>query len=80
MNIVISNSTSTPIYVQIAEQIKKSILSEQIDEGEMLPSIRSLAKDLHISVITTKNAYEILEREGLIESIQGKGFYVAAKN
>lgn len=80
MNIIISNSSNTPIYEQIKEQIKNKIVSNELKAGELLPSIRSLAKDLRISVITTKNAYEQLEREGYVETIPGKGFYVANKN
>lgn len=80
MNIIISNSSNTPIYEQIKEQIKNKIVSNELKTGELLPSIRNLAKDLKISVITTKNAYEELEREGYVETIQGKGTYVANKN
>lgn len=80
MNLIISNSSNTPIYEQIKEQIKNKILSNELKTGELLPSIRSLAKDLRISVITTKNAYEELEREGYVETIPGKGTYVANKN
>lgn len=80
MNIIISNSSNTPIYEQIKEQIKNKIVSNELKIGEVLPSIRNLAKDLRISVITTKNAYEELEREGYVETIPGKGTYVANKN
>ena len=80
MNIIISNSSNTPIYEQIKEQIKNKIVLNELKTGELLPSIRSLAKDLRISVITTKNAYEELEREGYVETIPGKGTYVANKN
>lgn len=80
MNIIISNSSNTPIYEQIKEQIKNKIVSNELKTGELLPSIRSLAKDLRISVITTKNAYEELEKEGYIETIPSKGTYVADKN
>ena len=80
MNIIISNSSNVPIYEQIKEQIKSKIISNELKAGEMLPSIRSLAKDLRISVITTKNAYEGLEREGYVETIVAKGTYVANKN
>ncbi|TCK98552.1 GntR family transcriptional regulator [Natranaerovirga hydrolytica] len=80
MDIIISNSSSDPIYVQITNQIKKHIISETLKEGDMLPSIRKLAKNLHISVITTKRAYEELEREGLINSVPGKGFFIATQN
>lgn len=80
MNIIISNSTGTPIYEQIYSQIKALILSSSLKEGEPLPSMRALAQDLRISVITTKRAYEMLEADGLIESYTGKGSFVAAKN
>lgn len=80
MNIIISNSSNTPIYEQIKEQIKNKIVSNELKTGELLPSIRNLAKDLRVSVITTKNAYEELEREGYVETIPGKGTYVANKN
>jgi len=80
MNIIISNSSNTPIYEQIREQIKNKIISNELKAGELLPSIRNLAKDLKISVITTKNAYEELEREGYVETIPGKGTYIACKN
>lgn len=80
MNIIISNSSNIPIYEQIKEQIKNKIVSNELKTGEVLPSIRNLAKDLRISVITTKNAYEELEREGYVETIPSKGTYVANKN
>ncbi len=80
MNIIISNSSNTPIYEQIKEQIKNKIISNELKAGELLPSIRNLAKDLRISVITTKSAYEQLVAEGYLETVQGKGFYVANKN
>lgn len=80
MNIIINNSSNTPIYEQIKEQIKNKIVSNELKVGELLPSIRSFAKDLRISVITTKNAYEALEKEGYVETIPGKGTYVASKN
>jgi len=80
MDIIISNSSNTPIYEQIKEQIKNKIVSNELKIGELLPSIRSLARDLRISVITTKNAYEELEREGYVETVPGKGTYVASKN
>lgn len=80
MNIIISNSSNKPIYEQIKEQIKNKIVSNELKIGEQLPSIRNLAKDLRISVITTKNAYEELEKEGYVETIPGKGVYVANKN
>lgn len=80
MRIVISNSAKEPIYEQIKRQIKESILKGELQEHEMLPSIRQLAKDLHISVITAKRAYDDLEREGFIVSVVGKGSFVAGLN
>lgn len=80
MRIIISNSSSEPIYQQIVSQLKELILKDQLKAGDALPSIRSLAKELHISVITTKRAYEELEKEGLIETVPGKGSFVAAHN
>lgn len=80
MNIIISNSSQQPIYEQIVTQIKQSIMMGELNEAEALPSIRSLAKELQISVITTKRAYDELEAEGFIVTIQGKGTYVAAQN
>ena len=80
MNLIISNSSGKPIYEQITAQIKNSILSGELQEGEALPSMRALAKDLRISVITTKRAYEDLERDGFITSVPGKGSLVARKN
>ena len=80
MEIVISNSNGVPIYEQIKEQIKNKIISGELKEQELLPSIRALAKDLRCSVITTKNAYEELEKEKYIKSIPGKGFYVVKVN
>lgn len=76
MNINIQSKSSVPIYEQIKNQMKDSIIAKELQEGEPLPSIRSLARDLKISVITTKRAYEELEKEGLIYSVAGKGFYV----
>jgi len=73
-------NSGEPIYKQIAEQFKEEILSGKIKEGEYLPSIRGLAKELRISVITTMKAYEELESEGLVTASQGKGFYVNAQN
>ena len=78
MDIVIQNTSQLPIYEQIVRQVKGLILSGDLSEGEALPSIRMLAKDLHISVITTKRAYEELEREGYIVSVPGKGCFVGA--
>lgn len=80
MNIIISNANNRPIYEQIYLQIKSAIISADLQEGDLLPSIRNLAKDLRISVITTKRAYDELEREGYIYSVAGKGSYVAEKN
>lgn len=80
MNILISNSSGQPIYDQIVTQIKGLIISGELKEGDALPSMRILAKELRISVITTKRAYEELEREGFITSITGKGSFVSIKN
>ena len=80
MNIIISNSSGRPIYDQISAQIKEKILTGQLEEGEALPSMRLLAKELRISVITTKRAYEELERDGFIVTMTGKGSFVAEKN
>lgn len=80
MNILISNSNGQPIYEQIVTQIKGLIISGDLNEGDALPSMRVLAKELRISVITTKRAYEELEREGFITSMTGKGSFVAVKN
>ena len=80
MTVLIDNKSGTPIYDQIYSQIKSQIISGSLGEDEMLPSIRSLAKDLRISFITTKRAYEELENEGFIYTIPGKGCYVARKN
>jgi GntR family transcriptional regulator len=78
--ILIDSKSGVPIYDQIATQIKEQILDGSLPEGEALPSIRSLAKDLRISVITTKRAYEELEQEGFIDTMPGKGSYVAVQN
>lgn len=80
MDIIISNSSDKPIYEQITTQIKNNVITGVLLAGEALPSMRLLAKELHISVITTKRAYEDLEREGFIETVTGKGSYVARKN
>ena len=80
MTILIDNRSGVPIYDQIFTQIKSQILSGALSENEALPSIRSLAKDLRISVITTKRAYEELEREGFLYTVPGKGCFVAPKN
>lgn len=80
MNILIDNKSGSPIYDQIYTQIKNQIINGVLKENEMLPSIRGLAKDLRISFITTKRAYEELERDGFIYTVQAKGCYVAPKN
>ncbi|GKX65013.1 GntR family transcriptional regulator [Inconstantimicrobium mannanitabidum] len=80
MRVVISNSAGVPIYEQIKEQIKSAILSGEVKEGEMLPSIRQLARDLKISVITTTRAYNDLQSEGFVSNVQGKGCYVLPQN
>ena len=80
MNIIISNASPEPIYKQISNQIKELILNKKLTEGESLPSIRKLAKDLRVSVITTKRAYEVLEEEGFVDTVQGKGCFVSSQN
>ena len=80
MQLYIDNRSGAPIYDQIYSQIKDSILSGQVTEGEALPSIRALAKDLRISVITTKRAYDELESEGFIYTLPGKGCFVAERS
>lgn len=80
MDIIISNSSGQPIYEQICRQIKGAIASGKLRPGEALPSIRNLARDLRISVITTKRAYEELERDGFIQTVAGKGSFVAQQN
>ena len=80
MNVLIDNKSGEPIYNQIYSQIKNQIISGELKEDEMLPSIRGLAKDLRISFITTKRAYEELEREGFIYTLPAKGCYVAPQN
>ncbi len=80
MEILIANASDRPIYAQIASQIQDAILSGELVEGQALPSIRSLANDLHISVITTKRAYADLEEAGFIDTVQGKGSFVAGGN
>lgn len=80
MNIVVSNTSGVPIYEQISKAIKNDILSGELKEKSSLPSIRSLASELRVSVITTKRAYEELEREGFIYTLPGKGSYVAEQN
>lgn len=80
MKIIITNTSGKPIYEQIKEQIKEAILSGDVNEGDMLPSIRQLARDLKISVITTTRAYTDLEQEGFIAIQQGRGCFVLPKN
>ncbi|WP_240986909.1 GntR family transcriptional regulator [Acididesulfobacillus acetoxydans] len=80
MHLTISNASEEPIYQQILTQIKTLIIQGEMSGGEALPSIRALAKDLQISVITTKRAYEELEREGFIDTVPGKGSFVAVQN
>lgn len=80
MDIILSNSSGKPIYEQIADQIKEQIMSGELAAGDALPSMRLLAKDLRISVITTKRAYEELERAGFLENVPGKGCFVAPQN
>ena len=80
MDIIISNSSGVPIYEQIEEQIKSQIMIGELQEGEALPSMRVLAKELKISIITTKRAYEDLERDGFIESVTAKGCFVKGIN
>ena len=80
MELVIRNTTNQPIYDQIYTQIKNEILNGNLQPDEALPSIRALARDLRISVITTKRAYDELEKEGFLYAIPAKGFFVAAKN
>ncbi|HJN09253.1 MAG TPA: GntR family transcriptional regulator [Pirellulaceae bacterium] len=80
MKILLSNASPAPIYDQIAGQIKEQIVNGQLTEGFALPSIRRLAKDLQVSVITTKRAYEELEKDGFIHAVRGKGCFVAAQN
>ena len=80
MKIIVSNRSGIPIYEQIKEQIKAAIFSGELQEDDILPSIRQLARDLKISVITTTRAYSDLEQEGFIASVQGKGCYVLPRN
>lgn len=80
MEIIISNASGKPIYEQITTQIKAQIMNGDLKSGDMLPSIRGLAKSLHISVITTQRAYEDLQRDGFIETVLGRGTFVASKN
>ena len=80
MDIVISNASDLPIYEQISTQIKALIMNGTLKEGELLPSIRVIAKELKVSIITTKRAYADLERDGLIEVVQGRGSFVSSPN
>ncbi len=80
MEIIISNSTSKPIYEQITSQIKQMIMTGELKSGESIPSMRSLAKSLHISVITVQKAYEDLQKDGFIETTVGRGSFVRADN
>ena len=80
MKVIISNSSPDPIYEQITRQVKAQIISGELAEGQLLPSIRRLAHDLQISVITTKRAYDELEKEGFINTVGGKGTYVGVQN
>lgn len=80
MRVIISNSSSVPIYEQIKDTIISQIISGELREEELLPSIRSLAKDIRISVMTVKKAYDELEQEGYITTVQGKGSFVSPKN
>ena len=80
MDIIISNSSGKPIYEQIVDQVKEQIMAGALAAGDALPSMRLLAKELRISVITTKRAYEELEREGFLENVPGKGCFVAPQN
>ena len=77
---IIRNSSGIPIYEQIKDQVRQAILNDELDEGDLLPSIRQLAADVKVSVITTTRAYSELEQEGYIVNVQGKGCYVAAKD
>jgi GntR family transcriptional regulator len=80
MKILISNSSPDPIYEQVSKQIKSQIMSGELGEGDSLPSIRKLSKELQISVITIKRTYEELEKEGFIDTVGGKGCFVAMQN
>ena len=80
MNVIVSNASDRPIYEQIYCQIKGAIVRGEVKEGELLPSIRALAKELRISAITTKRAFDDLERDGFVYTVPGKGSFVAAKN
>jgi GntR family transcriptional regulator len=80
LKIIISNSSPDPIYEQIGRQIKAQVISGDLNEGDSLPSIRALARELQISVITTKRAYDELIREGFVDSVGGKGCFIAMQN
>ena len=80
MEIIISGNSSKPIYAQITEQLKAQIMDGTLHAGESLPSMRSLAKSLHVSVITVQRAYEELQRDGFLETTVGRGSFVAAQN
>ena len=80
MDIILSNASGKPIYEQIADQVKEQIMTGALAAGEALPSMRLLAQSLRVSVITTKRAYEELEREGFLENVPGKGCFVAPQN
>ena len=80
MDIILSNSSGKPIYEQIADLVREQILSGALSAGDALPSMRVLAKELRISVITTKRAYEELERDGFLDNVPGKGCFVAPQN
>ena len=80
MNIIISNNSSIPIYEQIKNAIKHAILKDELNNEDMLPSVRNLANELNISFLTVKRAYDDLEKEGYIKTVQGKGSFVAPKN
>ena len=80
MDIILSNASGKPIYEQITDQVKEQIMSGALAAGEALPSMRLVAKELRISVITTKRAYEELERDGFLENVPGKGCFVAPQN
>lgn len=80
MRIIINNSSEQPIYEQIISQIKSLIISQELKEHQILPSVRTLSKDLRISALTVKKSYDILEKEGFIITVHGKGSYVAGTN
>lgn len=80
MEIIVSNKASRPLYEQISTQIKSAIMSGELKAGEAIPSVRSLAKSLHISILTVQKAYSTLQKDGFIETTAGKGCYVSAQN